>query len=389
LKKKKIFFVVPTIKHGGAELFLLRLCSIAQVKFDITVVVIGQREGLYADFENLQIRMHYLGYQSVFLFPFALFRLRRLIRKESPAVIQSFLYSADIVSGLASLSLEVPLRIWSLRGTELASDTRSYKIGIQKFAAKLSDHLPDVIISCSDQVTKFHSSLGYPPEKIITIGNFVSRWTQNLDSNSVFLNEAHPEHFTIGLAARYDLGKGHHSLADAVIEFLRNNPSVSITLSFAGKGCETEGRLYCDLQKNESLTQLTNLGRVQVETVGLLMNEEISQWFQKLDLYFMASDSLEGFPNSLAEAVAIGLPSVATPVGAAVDFLSKDRIADSPSPNAMSDLLQNFYELNLFEKQNVTLQLRSQILQRFAENKILSLYTSVWINGISQNQLSE
>lgn len=384
MPKQKIIFVVPTIKHGGAELFLLRLCSLAQVKFDITVVVIGRREGLYADFENLQLRMHYLGYQNIFFLPFALFHLRRLIRKESPAVIQSFLYSADIVSGIASLNLEVPLRIWSLRGTELAPDTRSYKLGIQQFAAQLSNHLPDVIISCSDQATKFHSKLGYPPEKIITIGNFVSGWTQNLDSKSIFLNEAHPVHFTIGLAARYDLGKGHHSLVAAVIEFLRNNPRLRITLSFAGKGCETGGRLFCDLQRNEGLTQLADLGRVQIMTVGLLMEEEISQWFQNLDLYFMASDSLEGFPNSLAEAVAIGLPSIATPVGAAVDFLSEDRIADSPSPKAMSDLLQKFYELSLLEKQDVTLKLRTQISQRYEDNKILSLYTSVWVNGISQ-----
>ncbi len=380
MSKKKLIFVIPTIKHGGAELFLLRLCSLAQLEFEILLVVIGRREGLCAEFEKLQIRVQYLGFQKVIYFPFALFSLRKIIRQESPIIVQSFLYSADILSGLALLRMKVPLKIWSLRGTDLASKTKSYKLGIQKTAAMLSTRFPDVIISCSDQATKFHSELGYPSEKIITIGNFVSRWTQNLDSRSIFLQESHPKHFTIGLAARYDLGKGHHALISTAIEFLRRNPNLTLTVSFAGKGCEPGGRLFIDLQQNFDFIEFLNLDRLRIRTAGLLTGGDLAQWFQNLDLYFMSSDSVEGFPNSLAEAVAIGLPSLATPVGAAVNFLSSDRVSKSTSIKDMTDLLQHFYNLSRLDKQDVTTHLKVQILQKYDEKKILSMYTSVWAN---------
>jgi glycosyltransferase involved in cell wall biosynthesis len=378
LPKKKIIFVIPTIKHGGAELFLLRLCALVQFEFEVFLVVIGKREGLHTDFEKLQITVHYLGFQNVIFFPFAFFRLRKIIRQESPSIVQSFLYSADILSSLALLNLGVPLKIWSLRGTELASNTKRYKIGIQKIAAGISTRFPDVIISCSDQVTEFHARLGYPLKKIITIGNFVSKWTQNLESRSVFLQDAHPKRFTVGLAARYDLGKGHQALINTVVEFLRRNPDLKMTVCFAGKGCDTDGRLSIDIKQNHDLRELLIQKRLKIVTSGLLTGKDLADWYQNLDLYFMASDSVEGFPNSLAEAVAIGLPSLATPVGAAMDFLSIDRIANSPSVKDMTDLLQHFYDLSLIDKRDVTMHLKNQILNKYDEKKILSKYTSVW-----------
>ena len=375
-------FVIPTIKHGGAELFLLRLCEMSMQSYEICVVVIGEREGLFNDFEALNIKIHYLGFNDVIYFPFALFRLRRVIKIESPNIVQSFLYLADILSSFASFGLKMDMRIWSLRGSALAVGTSYHKLVIQRVAAFLSTRVPDLFVSCSNQVTDFHIQLGYPPHKIITIGNFVSKWALEGRSTSVFLTNAFPEHFKIGLAARYDLGKGHHALVESSLNFLRRNPNTNITLSFSGKGCESGGRLSSDLFQTLENEALFKNRRLKLATVGLLNGINLVNWFQDLDLYFMSSDSLEGFPNSLAEAVTICLPSLANPVGAAKDLVVAGRISRDCTSTSMTELLEQFYREDLATKQQTTFHSMNEILSKYQDVKVWNAYKSVWETSI-------
>ena len=371
-------FVIPTVKHGGAELFLLRLCEMSQIEYEICIVVIGQREGLFEDFEALDLRIHYLGFKDLRYFPIAVFRLRQLMRKESPGIVQSFLYLADILSGLASIGLEIHLKIWSLRGSALATGTSHHKLLIQRVAAFLSTKVPHLIISCSNQVSEFHIKLCYPVSKIITIGNFVSSWALKAKSGSIFLTEAAPVHFRIGLAARYDLGKGHHALLEATLNFLRKNPNISITLSFSGKGCEAGGRLSSDFLQSLEHEELFKHGRLNLVMAGLLHGQNLANWFEELDLYFMSSDSLEGFPNSLAEAVTIGLPALANPVGAAKDLIAAERISHDCTSTSMTELLERYYGENLSIKRQTTLHSMNEMLLNYEDIKIWRAYKLAW-----------
>ena len=375
--KRKLLFIIPTIKHGGAELFLLRLCSMAQRDYEIVLVVIGEREGLFREFESLDIKVHYMCFKSVIYFPIAVFKLRGLLKKERPEIVQSFLYLADVLSAIATLQLQIRRRVWSLRGTDLASGTSFHKKAIQRIAAFLSRFVPDVIISCSNQVHAFHTSIGYPPSKMVTIGNFVSSWALQANSKSIFLKNPAPIHFVIGLAARYELGKGHHALLDTSLSFLRQNPGLSITLTFAGKGCDPGGRLSKEFNKI-LLNESSHFQRLNIVTAGLLNGPDLANWFQSLDLYFMASDSLEGFPNSLAEAVSIGLPSLGNPVGASRDFLSQARVSHGNSSSSMTELLDRFYREDLNSKRKLTSLARERILSEYQETKILSAYVQIW-----------
>ncbi len=378
MERQKLVFIIPTIRHGGAELFLLRLSALAQHKYEIHLVVIGGREGLFLEFEQLEIKIYYLGFEKVSRFPLALIQLKRVLKKVQPDVMQSFLYLADILSGLASYGLKIRLRVWSLRGTDLASGTTNYKLVIQRVAAKLSKRIPNLIISCSNQVSDFHVKLGYPKSKVFTIGNFVSGWALHAKSDSLFLSVARPMKFKIGIAARYELGKGHLALLEAVLIFLENNPLVTVDLCFSGKGCESEGRLSRDFTKILSDNTFFKNGRLNLLTSGLLSGSDLVDWFCNLDVYFMASDSLEGFPNSLAEAVSIGLPALATPVGAAVDFLPKERISFDSTSISMAALLERFCQEDLESRKSITSELRDDMLLTYNESEVFSAYESAW-----------
>ena len=377
-KATKILFLIPTIRFGGAELFLLRLIGKIHSEYNIVLVVIGEREGLFSEFERLKIRVIYLGYERIFAFPLALMSFRRILKAEKPDVLHSFLYLADILSGISSLMLGMGVKIWSIRGTNLAKGTRRHKLIVQKFAAFLSGYLPNKIVACGSQVRDFHIGIGYPSNKISIIGNFLPEWTHDIKSNSIFLTDSKPLSFSIGLAARYDIGKGHLALVECVMDFLKRNNDVQIVLKFAGKGCGDTGHLSDDLNLIAGIHDLRSRGSLKIESSGLLLGDDLSRWYGNLDLYFMASDSLEGFPNSLAEAVGIGLPAISTPMGSASDFLPFFRITSDSTSVSMLEVLENFFSESLAEKVETSAVLRNRLLTEFSESKVIEAYRSLW-----------
>ena len=57
---RRVLFIIPSLKHGGAEIFLRRLTTALVGDIEIRVVVIGKREGLAKDFEKYGINVVYL-----------------------------------------------------------------------------------------------------------------------------------------------------------------------------------------------------------------------------------------------------------------------------------------------------------------------------------------
>ena len=375
--QKKIIFIIPSVRHGGTELFLLRLCSSISELCTIRVIVIGKREGLYRKFEKINLKMYYLDIEKKYLFLKAIIRVRSIFIKEKPDVIHSFLYISDIISGIASLGLRIKLRVWSLRGTKLSKGTHLHKLLIQGFAVLLARLIPDTIIACSNQALDFHVKIGYPRKKIKVIWNFLSSWVYEVSSTSIFLTKQNPHTFKIGIAARYEEGKGHLALIDCVLKFLENHLNVNLIVKFAGKNCGPGGKLSSDILGNFSLQELIKKKRVSIEFSGLIDGAKLKDWYRDIDLYFMAS-STEAFPNSLAEAIAIGTPALANPAGAASDFLPKSRISSNKTSEEMYLLLKRFYGESVPNRTKISQNYKKKIIHSCRNNSILDKYLAAW-----------
>ena len=375
---KKILFVIPSLKVGGAELFLLRFCENLNSNYNLTVVVLGTKEGLANQFEKLPIRVIYLGFERVTQFIPAILKLRRTLIEIKPHLIETFLYYSDIVTSLAKVRLKIPL-VWSIRGTSLAKQTKWHKIATQRLASLFSKFSPDLIIACGETPRIFHESLGYPSDKIVVIGNFPADFTKQIDNNSIFKVVDSPVSFTIGLAARYDLGKGHESLVHGVIKFLKGYIQVQeITISFAGKGCESEGRLERDLLSSKLVQEFLENRRLKFYFCGPLSEAQMIKWYESIDLYFMASDSLEGFPNSLAESLSAGIPSLSTPVGEAKTFLSSFYLCDSAKSSEISKTLSRIYSQKATSIQSEFVRVKSSMQLQYSKERVLASYKGAW-----------
>jgi glycosyltransferase involved in cell wall biosynthesis len=332
---RRVLFIIPSLKHGGAEIFLRRLITALVGDIEIVVVVIGMREGLAKDFEKYGINVVYLELPSRNQFIRASLKLRQIIRDFQPDVIQSLLYYADFIATLSAFPFNTKNLFWSFRGSSIPSEHSILKRSALTFNILASWLLPIRIIACSEQALDFHKRIGFHPKKITVIPNFLADWVFcDFFSSSSFLTQEQPSFLKLGLAARFDSGKGHIELVKACVEVLRTQSWLQgINLSFAGKGCEQGGRLSSEIEH----LPLT-FDQVKFSYLGIVGHDDMLAWYQEIDLYVMPSDG-EGFPNSLSEAVALGVPAIATNCGSAVDFVGVQRLIHAPDANSIHDAL--------------------------------------------------
>jgi glycosyltransferase involved in cell wall biosynthesis len=359
-------------------MFLLRLCENFSDEYYITLVVIDARNGLAEEFEKQKIEVIYLGCSSILHFPIALLRMRKMIKQLQPNLIHTFLYYADILVGVAKLGIRIPL-VWSIRGASLAVGSKKYKFLIQKLAGLLSRLLPDLIISCGRTASDFHKKIGYPGKKIIEIGNFPAKWVIDALSNSVFKTQHLPSSFRIGLAARYDLGKGHLKLLQGLCSFIETEDNLDlVTVVFSGKGCHKDGPLDRELMSTALVKKLVTCNKLVLEFHGQIYGVELKNWFESLDVYFMASDASEGFPNSLAEALTIGLPSLSTPQGESINFLPAEFITSGTDPKDLCQSMRSFYHLKPVEVDTYFSKIKEKMEHNYSELGIKARYRNSW-----------
>lgn len=141
------------------------------------------------------------------------------------------------------------------------------------------------------------------------------------------------EDFLVGSVGRLDEQKGHIHLIDAIAALLPNHPQIkSVILG--------EGPLHAELQ-----TRIDSLGIGP--TMGLLgEQDEITAWLSAFDAFVLPS-LWEGIPNALLEAMALGLPVIATDVDGIPEALVhglSGLVIKPGDPKAIATALQDLIE---------------------------------------------
>jgi teichuronic acid biosynthesis glycosyltransferase TuaC len=108
--------------------------------------------------------------------------------------------------------------------------------------------------------------------------------------------------------------KGFQHLLRAVKKIKQDRPEMDLRLSIVGYG-----HFQAKLEKDIARLQLQRC----VQLVGRVPHEQMPLWYCASDLFCLAS-ATEGWPNVLFEALACGLPVVATRVGGVPEILSSE-----------------------------------------------------------------
>lgn len=373
---QRIALILPSLGIGGAELFVKRLVSILSKRYQILLIILKNVENeirLLPSENVIVFRLQLNGFNHPYSMFRGIVRMRRVIEQFKPSAIQCFLYPSELIS----LFLLKPKKtFWSLRGTgNPLEKSMAKKMAIQ-LSLFTANFYPSKVIACSTAASRWGISRGISPNKIIVISNFLDGWTLKSSSLSQLTQSSGTPLLTnlkIGMAARYDSHKGHLNLMLSTLRLVEVS-NLRVTLSFIGTG--TESIPIPIKLKNSSAFQS---GKLRIELLGpIIETSQKANWFSNLDLYVMASFALEGFPNSLYEALAIGCPCIATNSGNVSDFLSSDYISNSSSEIDMFVKLSQVLDMNPNKLKHDLKVAQSKLITLTNPESICKSYINTW-----------
>lgn len=303
-----VLHVIAGLSNGGAEAALVRLVKATDGRFRHIVVSLTD-DGVHGNaLRAAGIEVITLDMPRGRVTVSGLIRLWRVIGSKRPGVVQTWMYHADLLGGLAAKLAGVARIAWGIRHSNLdpAVNKRS-TLWVMRACAWLSRWVPDVIVSCSGRASEVHIAAGYAPAKFKTIPNGYDLSALKPDAAAGAqwrtgrgLVKETP---WIGCVARWDGQKDHANLF-AALAALR--ATLAFRCALVGPGMDAKNADLADLLEQHGVGDLVYLAGPTAE-VPAVMNA--------LDLHVLPSACGEAFPNVVAEALACGTPCVVTDVG--------------------------------------------------------------------------
>jgi glycosyltransferase involved in cell wall biosynthesis len=368
-RKKELLVIVSGLRTAGAELMLFRLIKhLDRNYFNINVISLTSEGGVGVMLSSQGIRVHALHIDGFFNLIIGFLNLIRLIRKICPDVVQTWMYHADLIGGLASRIAGVSNIVWSIRNSSLAFETTKISTyAVAKICSIFSSWLPTIIINCSTSARDTHVSFGYDAKKMVVIPNgfeldiFIPiSGARNAIRSELCLAS---ERQIVGLIGRYHAIKNHVGFIRAAIKIASINPNVDFLL--AGEGVDTS---------NSELQRLIHSANLLERFHFLGQRSDMPLIMSSLDVLVSASLG-EAFPNVIGEAMACGIPCVATDVGDAAYIIGDTgKIVPVNDSDSLADSVLELLELEHKDRNLLGLKARERITKNFDISIISSTY---------------
>lgn len=351
---------------------LLRLLSaLDRDRFDSYVISLTSAGSLSERISQLGIPVRFLGIDAhrpnIFLF----FRLVVWLREIHPDVIQTWMYHADLLGGLAALLAGFPV-IWGIRNTSLdPGAVKRSTILIARVNAWLSNWLPRKIISCSETSRRAHISIGFRPDRFVVIPNGFDLGAFHPDplARAAVIQELSlpQDAFLIGLVARFDPLKDHQTFIRAAGIFHQTYPQAQFVL--CGDGISWS---------NEALSGWIDAAGIRQNCHLLGSRDDIPRLLAALDVKTLSSIG-EAFPNVLCEAMACGVPCVTTDVGDAAEIVGDTGIVVPPrDAHALAEGWERLINLSIQERHKLGQRARARIQTHYQIEEVVRRYQQLY-----------
>ena len=229
--------------------------------------------------------------------------LRRFLREHQIQLVQTFFESSDLWAGLVTRLFSPAKLVWSRRDMGILRQRK------HSVAYRLLRRLPHGVFAVSERVAEHVATVDRVPRKRIrVIHNGLDLPTRTPINPAD--RGAMPVVTTIGNIRHV---KGHDVLVEAAAQVLTQRPDVAFTI--AGDILEQDyyERLKSRVEALGIADRFHFLGRISDLTAHLA----------GASVFVLPSRS-EGFSNALIEAMAGGLPAVATDVGGNAEAIEHD-----------------------------------------------------------------
>lgn len=368
----KLVHLITSLDMGGAEMMLYRLLKhMDRANFKNQVICMIQPGKVGDKIQALGVPVSTLGMTSGSPSLRAFFKLVRILGQERPAILHTWMYHADLLGALAASLTRTP-QIWGIHNWSLdPALVKSRTVKVVRINARLSGLIPRRIVFCSDNARIQHLQIGYSAVRSITIPNGfdLQELQPDASARASFRQQVglSASDFVIGLVARFDPLKDHQNFARAAGLFLQRHPQAHFLL--CGRDITWDNpQLSAWLDASAPRSQFHLLG--QQEQMRAVMNS--------LDVNTLSSRG-EAFPSVLAEAMACGVPCVATDVGDSAFLMGETGIAVPPNdPRALADGWEKLLEMGVDERRHLGEKARRQVEESFGILQITRRYEDLY-----------
>jgi glycosyltransferase involved in cell wall biosynthesis len=370
----RIVHLITSLSIGGAQMMLYKLLSaIDRKQFDPVVISLTDYGALHERINRLGIPVHSIGMRSGMPTPTAVGRLIRIVRRVSPDLIQGWQYHGNLAAQFAQLFLKprVPV-LWNIRHSihNLGDEKRMTAV-VVKLGAWFS-HKPECVIYVAQTSAIQHEALGYRTAKRVVLPNGfdVQRFIPSDQARLQLRAELglSPATIIIGKIARYHAMKDHATFLRAAAHLLRFHAGVHFLL--AGEKVE---------RTNAALMRLINELSLDARTHLLGERHDMQQIIAALDIVTSASAYGEGFPNIIGEAMACGVPCVATDVGDSALIIGElGQVVPPKQPQALSDAWRMLIDMGQTGRATLGLMARHHIKKHYSLPSIVARYEQLY-----------
>lgn len=326
---RRILHLITSLDRGGAQTMLGRLVErLDRARFEPLVVSLIDGGAQGRALEAAGIRVLGLGMRRGIPSLAAVRRLRRVVRAERPALIQSWLYHADLLALVAAGGVPVA---WNIRLSSIAGERHRWQLCILRRSLVVLSRRPACVMVNSEAGKRLHEALGYRPRRweVVPNGFDVDLFRPDPrrraeERRRLVLDDRQR---VIGMVARVDGMKDHATFLAAASAVAAERGDVRFLLI----GAETE--------------RLAVPQRLAGVMQALGERDNLHELLPALDLMVLASKG-EGFPNAVGEAMACGVPCVASDVGDAAQIIAVTGAVVPPGdPRALAAAMLRLLDL--------------------------------------------
>jgi len=336
---KTILHIIDTTGPGGAETVFIDLATrMANDKFRAIVVIRG-KGWVYEELIRRGVKPILLDAKGSFNWRYLL-NIRKIVKDEKVDLIQSHLLGSNVYSALVGMMTRIPVVVVFHGAVDIGENERlkGLKFAAINFGAKriiaVSKKLSDNIIE--------RTTVNKRKLKVIYNGVVVEEFNKP-QSTSIRMQFGWDANvIIIGSLGNIRTAKGYDVLLRAAAMLKSNAQQFKFVIAGQGKG-----RLY------EKLLALRSELDLDDDVLFLGFNNNPADFLSNLDIFLLSSTS-EGFSIATIQAMASGIPVLATKSGGPEEIITHSEngwLVEAGIPTAIAEgLKQLASEPTLLEK---------------------------------------
>jgi L-malate glycosyltransferase len=354
------------LRVGGAEVLAARLARQLRDRYRFVFVCLDELGTLGEKLRVDGFPVHVLGRRPGLDWRCPL-RLAGLLRRERVALVHAHQYTPFFYGAAARLLCRRPPVLFTEHGRWFPDHPRPKRI----LANRLLLERRDRVVGVGEAVRRaLIDNEGIPASRVGVIYNGIdlAAFANGVADRLPVRREigAGPGDFVILQVARLDPLKDHATAVDAFAEVARRRPDARLVL--VGEGPELP-------RIEEAIARHGLASRVRL----LGLRTDVARLLRAADLFLLTSVS-EGVPLTVIEAMAAGLPVVATRVGGVSEVVEDGATGLLAPPGDAAALAEKV--LTLADNCGLRVQMgargRTRAAARFSETKMLAAYEHLY-----------